>query len=144
MRRLGRIWNALRLLNSARELAVETRRCVWNVSPPVTLFLQAEHCDVVLSWRDQARIRATLELQAGFGWQWTSDQDDAGVYMVVRRKPLIGGLGRGRVAFTLPPGIHISLELEDCQLICRDLRASLELPPFQQPLGKVAENPGEQ
>ncbi len=131
MRHLGNIWNAIKLVSSARDLALETRRFEWTVSIPNTFFLQAEHCDINLSWHDGDQVLAKLELQAGFGWQWTTDQDDAGVYIVARRKPLIGSIGRGKFSFTLPHGIHISLKLENCQLCCDRLHTSLELPPFQ-------------
>ena len=128
---LNRLWQALRLLNAAQELASESRQLEWSVTPPNTFFLQAEHCHITLSWHEQRRILARLDLQAGFGWQWTSDQDEAGVYLIARRKHLIGGLGTGKIAISLPHGIHISLKLQGCQLCCHGLNGSLELPPFQ-------------
>lgn len=130
MRYLANIWNAVKLVSSARDLAVETRRFEWTVSIPNTFFLQAEHCDINLSWHDNHNVIANLELQAGFGWQWTTDQDEAGVYIVARRKPLIGSIGRGKLDFALPQGIHLSLKLENCRLCFDKLDASLELPPF--------------
>lgn len=131
MRRVGNMWSAIKLLGAARDLAVDTRQLAWNVTIPCTLFLQTEHCDVNLAWHKHNQILAKLELQGGFGWQWAADQDAAGVYIVAKRKPLIGGIGRGKLSFTLPHGIHISLKLENCQLCCQGLHTSLELPPFQ-------------
>ncbi len=131
MRRLGNFWNAINLISAARDLAVETRRFQWDVSIPNTFYLDAEHADIRLSWHDGLQVLAKLELQAGFGWQWTTDQDVAGVYVVVKRKPLIGSIGRGKFAFTLPRGVHISLKLDHCQLCCDGLQTSLDLPPFQ-------------
>lgn len=130
MGRLGKFWQALKLVYSARELVAETRQLEWTASPPNTFFLQAEHCDISLAWHDEAQVIARLDLQAGFGWQWTSDQDESGVYLIARRKALIGGIARGRIAVTLPRGIHISLKLARCQLCCQGLDASLEWPPF--------------
>ena len=69
-------------------------------------------------------------LRAGFGWQLTTDQDDAGVYVVAKRKPVIGSIARGKFHFTLPQGVYISLKLTQCQLCLDDLTASLDLPPF--------------
>lgn len=130
MRRLGKIWQAAQLLNSARELAVETQRFQWDIATPSTLFVQAEQSDIRLAWRDQPQILAKVELRAGFGWQLTTDQDEAGVYVVARRKPLIGGISRGKFHFTLPQDVYISLSLRQCQLRFDDLTASLDLPPF--------------
>lgn len=129
MRHLSNLGKAARLLNAARELAVETQGFQWDVTAPNTLFLQAEQSDIRLAIHDQPQILAKVELRAGFGWQLTTDQDEAGVYVVAKRKPVIGSIGRGRFHFTLPRGLHISLKLEQCQLCFDDLTASLELPP---------------
>ncbi len=131
MRRLGKLWQALKLVSAARELAAESRQLEWTVSLPNTVFLQAEHCDITLAWQEDARVIARMELPVGFGWLWTSDQDEAGVYLIAQRKALIGGMARGRIALSLPRGIHISLKLASCQLCCQGLDASLEWPPFQ-------------
>ena len=89
-----------------------------------------EHSDVRLAWHDQPRILAKVELRAGFGWQLTTDQDAAGVYLVAVRKPVIGSVGRGKFHLTLPRGVFISLKLTQCQLRFHDLTATLDLPPF--------------
>lgn len=130
MRHLGNIWKAARLFNAARELAVETQRFQWDVTEPNTFFLQAEQSDIGLVWHDQPQILAKIEMRAGFGWQLTTDQDGAGVYVVAKRKPVIGSIGRGKFHFYLPRGVHISLKLKQCQLCFDDLTASLDLPPF--------------
>lgn len=130
MRHLSSIRKAARLLHVARDLAVETQGFHWDVTPPNTLFLQAEQSDIRLALHDQPQILAKVELRAGFGWQLTTDQDAAGVYVVARRKPLIGSIARGKFHFTLPRGVHISLKLTQCQLCFDDLTASLDLPPF--------------
>ncbi len=130
MRHAGKIRQAAQLLNSARELAVETQRFHWDVTAPNTLFLQAEQSDIRLALHDQPQILAKVELRAGFGWQLTTDQDAAGVYVVAARKPVIGSIGRGKFHFTLPRGVFISLKLTQCRLCFHDLTASLDLPPF--------------
>ena len=130
MRHLGNFWKAAQLLNSARDLAVETQHLHWDVTTPSTLFLQAEQSDIRLAWHDQPQILAKVELRAGFGWQLTTDQDEAGVYVVAVRKAVIGSIARGKFHFSLPRGVYISLKLTQCQLCFDDLTASLDLPPF--------------
>ena len=126
---LARFWQALKLLGAARDLARETRQLEWSASPPNTFYLQAEHCDVSLAWHERHQILARLDLDAGPGWQWTSDQDEAGVYLALRRKPVLGSIGKGSCAVKLPHGIHISLELENCQVFVKGVSAALDLPP---------------
>lgn len=130
MRHLGNLWKAVNVISSARELAIETRRFQWDVTMPCTFFLEAEHANIRLSYHDQLQVLAKVELQAGFGWQLATDQDEAGVYLVAKRKPLIGSMGRGKFGFTLPRGIHLSFKLKHCQLCFDNLHSALELPPF--------------
>ena len=130
MRLLDNTLKALKLVGAARELAIETRRFNWNVAPGTTLYLQAEYADIRLVTHDRRELLAKVELQAGFGWQLLADQDEAGVYIIVRRKPLIGSISRCSFDIALPDDLHLSLQLEYCRLCLDELTSSLELPPL--------------
>ena len=133
-RMLDSAWKALKLVGAARELAIETRRFNWDVAAGRTFFLQAEYADIHLLIHERHEILAKVELQAGFGWQLLTDQDEAGVYIIARRKALIGSIGRGRFDITLPADVHVSLKLEHCQVCLDDLNTALDLPPFSSEL----------
>ena len=111
-------------------MAVDTRRYHWETAPGTTFFLQAEYADIRLVTHRRPEVLAKVELQAGFGWQWLAEQDEAGVYIIARRKQLIGSLGRSRFDITLPEYIHISLKLKQCKLCLDDLNTALDLPPL--------------
>ena len=130
MRHLGNVRKALRLFGAARDLAIETRRYEWDLSGPNSFYLEAENADIRLASHEGSQLRAVIELQAGFGWQLATDQDEAGVYVVVRRKPLVGAIGRARISVTLPADVHLRLKLERCRLSLLDLSALLEFAPF--------------
>ena len=130
MRHLGNLRKALGLFGAARNLAIETRRYEWELSTPNTFYLEAENADIRLSSHERNEIQATVELQAGFGWHLATDQDEAGVYMVARRKPLVGAIGRARITVALPADVHLRLKLERCRLSLLDLSALLEFAPF--------------
>ncbi|MXX82609.1 MAG: hypothetical protein F4Y70_03940 [Chloroflexi bacterium] len=129
MARLGGLWRALNLLGSARDLAVERRRYEWAVQPPKSLFLAVEQSDIHLKPHDEARIVATIELRGGFSWQIATDQDEAGVYIIARRKAIVGSIGRGKLHILLPPGLRLSLALAHCRLRMDDLNGEIEFPP---------------
>jgi len=129
-RMLDNLWKALRIVGAARELAIETRRFNWKVAAGTTFFLQAEYADIHLAAHERPEVVAKVELQAGFGWQLATDQDEAGVYMIARRKTLIGSIGRAKFDIKLPPQAHISLKLENCQVCLAELNGALDLPPF--------------
>jgi hypothetical protein len=123
-------WKALKLVGAARELAIETRRFSWEAAAGATFYLQAEYAHIRLAAHSRHEILARIELQAGFGWQLATDKDEAGVYIVARRKPLIGSIGRGKFDITVPTDVHLSLKLERCLLCLDDLNTSLDFPHF--------------
>ena len=47
----------------------------------------AKHAEVRVSRWEFPRIEVTAQLQAPWGWRVESEQDDAGVYFVARRRP---------------------------------------------------------
>ena len=134
MRMLDNVWRALRIVGAARELAIDTRRFNWNVAAGTTFYLEAEYADIHLVSHDRPEVLAKVELQAGFGWQLATDQDEAGVYMIARRKALIGSIGRAKFDIKLPEQVHISLKLENCQVCLADFNTTLDLPPFASPM----------
>ncbi len=129
MRHLENLWQAFHWLGSARDLTVESKNYQWEVTPPITFFLQAEQADVKLTRHDKPQVLARVELQAGFGWQMIAEQDEAGVYLIAKRKPLIGSIGRGKFDITLPDNIHVTLKLARCQLRLDNLNTTLDFPP---------------
>ncbi len=134
MRMLDNIWNVLRIVGAARELALETRRFNWKVAAGTTFFLQAEYADIRLEAHERPEILAKVELQAGFGWQLATDQDEAGVYMIARRKALIGSISRAKFDIKLPEQTHISLKMKNCQVCLAELDRALDLPPVASPM----------
>jgi len=130
MRLRDNLRKALKLAGAARELAIDARRYNWEVASGATFYLQAEYADIRLARQDGQEISAKIELVAGFGWQLATDQDEAGVYIIARRKPLVGSIGRGKFDISLPADVHISLKLEHCLLCLVDLSASLDFPNF--------------
>ncbi len=129
MAQLGRLWRALNLLGAARDLAIEKRRYEWDTLASKTFYLNAERADIHLQAHDEAHILTTIELRGGFAWQIATDQDEAGVYIIARRKAIIGSIARAKIAVWLPPSLHITLELANCRLCMDELRGKIELPP---------------
>lgn len=137
MQHLDNVWKAMNIVNSVRGLAIESKTYQWDITPPITFFLHVEYSDVTIKRHEKPTIVAKVELQAGFGWQVATDQDLAGVYIVAKRKPVIGTMGRGNFTITLPHNIHVTLKLEYCQLTLDDLNTTLDLP-IQTPADNLA------
>ncbi len=126
---MRRLWKAAALVSAARDLALETRRFRWDLEDQGTFFLQAEQTDIRIAGRAPGLAMAKLELPASFGWQWKVDQDEAGLYIVIRRKPVIGGIARARIQIELPRSLRLSLKLRRCALCLDDFAPTYEIPP---------------
>ncbi len=127
-RHVQQLWKAIDLLGYARDLAYESTTYRWEVSRPNTFFLDAEYADVTLNRQETAQISATVRLRASFSWQLTTEQDDAGVYVVARRKAVIGNVGQARFVISVPTDIHVSLRLRHCRLSLEGFDGALDLP----------------
>ena len=129
MRALRGLWQVWELLGSARDLTRQTRQFQWSAAERASLFLDAEYAKIDLMRHEGDAIHAQLKLRAARGWLLATDQDDAGVYIVLKRKPLIGSIGGAGIRISVPPGMHVSLKLKRCELCLHDVSQALELAP---------------
>ena len=128
MRRAKQVWQAIDLLGSLREFAYESTRYQWDVTSPCTFFLDAEYADIRITRKEARQISATVRLRAAFSWKLETEQDDVGVYVVARRKAVIGNVGHARFVISVPNEIHVSLRLQQCRLSLEGFDGELELP----------------
>ncbi len=129
MQHLDTLWKVLGAASSVREMAQETRRYQFQVTPPLTFYLHTEAASVrVLRWSLPA-IDIRAELQAGFGWRVQTDQDEAGVYLVAKRRPVVGSLARAQFSITVPDDTYLVLRLEDGALLLDNLDGTFHIPP---------------
>ncbi|MDE2857317.1 MAG: hypothetical protein OXN94_05665 [Chloroflexota bacterium] len=129
MRMLNKLQGALDLLVSIRDLTTMSRNYQWEVQAPSSFYLEAEYAEVNLSRSEDNHLYVSVRLRAAMSWKLATERDDAGAYVVLKRKPLIGNIGRARFHARVPRGIHISLQLENSRLCLQDLGGSLDLPP---------------
>lgn len=126
---LNKLRGALDILVSIRDLTTVSRNYQWEVQAPSSFYLEAEYAEVSLSRSEDNRLYVNVRLRASMSWKLATEKDDAGVYVIIKRKPLIGNIGRARLHARLPRGVHISLQLQNSVLCLKDLVSALELPP---------------
>ncbi|GAB4547610.1 MAG: hypothetical protein OHK0023_09270 [Anaerolineae bacterium] len=111
------------LLSSGAQLAATATarqfEQVFQVTFPVTVSVRASHARVTVHRTRSSQVLLQADLGASFGWEFISDQDEFGVYIVAKRKPLVGALSwasfslnvpmEANLAFNLTPGA-VSLE----------------------------------
>lgn len=128
---------------AASQATSESFRQIFNVQLPCTVYVRAAHCSVEVrrqpTERERARVELNATLRAAFGWEFSTDQDEAGVYIVAKRKPVVGALANARFSLIVPTGAHLVLHLTpgSVHLIDFDGKITLE----GKPEGDAADEP---
>jgi hypothetical protein len=115
--------------STVTELARQASTYHFGVFGPVTFYLQTEHADVSITRWTQPKIEVQARLEAAFGWRVAADQDEAGVYVVARRRPLVGAVSRAAFSVFVPLDTYLILKLMACRAALESLDGTLHLPP---------------
>lgn len=83
----------------------------FEVNLPTTVYVRASMSEITLRYRPGNRVEVAADLRASFGWELMAEQDDAGVYIVAKRKPLVGQLSSANFDLSVPPGINLMFNL---------------------------------
>jgi hypothetical protein len=75
-------------------------------------------------------IEVSVQLQAAFGWRLVTDQDDAGVYMVAKRRAVVGGLSRAVFRVHVPQDTYLVLRVNKGHVLLEDVDGMLTIPPL--------------
>lgn len=109
--------------------------------PAITVYLHVEQAEVRVFRHDQPEVALTVLLQAPFAWRLAAEQDDAGVYVVVRRRPVVkaavGALAGAVIELIAPAAAHIVARVDGGRLIIEHADGAYTLPgtrPVAAPL----------
>ena len=104
----------------------------FEVSLPTTVYVRASMSEVTLRYKPGNRVEVSANLRASFGWELVAEQDDAGIYIVAKRKPLVGQLSSANFDLSVPPGVSRrarSFALALAQSIFRNTETTLQPLP---------------
>jgi len=125
-------FNTLRKLVSAaslvRDAAFETKTLEFLALKSLTFYLDTEDSEVIIRRWAQTKISARVRLQVGFGWHLQSEQDEAGVYVVAKRRPVVGSFSRAEFDITLPDTVHVVLKLTNSVMLLEDVTGTFQIP----------------
>ncbi|MFQ3536191.1 MAG: hypothetical protein SNJ58_09950 [Aggregatilineales bacterium] len=101
---------------------------LFSVQPPLTVYVRGSHVAVHLQRGSPHNVLLEADLHASFGWEFLTDQDQEGVYIVARRKPVVGALSWATFSLTLPLYAHLALNLTPGSLHLAHFDGKLTLP----------------
>lgn len=128
MQHLETLWKVINAAGTVRDIAQETKTLQFTVTSQTTFYLHVEYAAVTIAHHHATTIEVDAALQAGFGWRLHSDQDEAGVYVVAKRRAIVGGVSRGKFVIRIPHGTYLALRLEHCSLTLDEVNTTLQLP----------------
>ena len=134
MQRLAKLTQLAAAAAAVGDIALKAHTHRFGAPGPLTLYAHLESAEVIVERRVLPYLEANVRLQAPFAWRVVFDQDEAGVYVVARRRPLVGELGGGTFHLIVRPDTFLHLRLEGCKLTLIDLHTVMELPPAERVL----------
>jgi hypothetical protein len=129
MQHLNMLWQLVNAASTVSELARQSQTYRFGVIGPITLYLRAENAVVQVSRWQQPMVEISAQLQAAFGWRIVTDQDEAGVYFVAKRRVVVGGLSRAVFRVNVPGDTYLILKLHNGHILLEDVDATLNIAP---------------
>ncbi len=113
---------------------------VFNVTPPVTVYLRASHCRVSVYHTTDPKVTLNASLQRSFGVEFATEQDADGVYIVAQRKPVVGAVARVDFTLIVPHETQLALHLTPGAIVFEGINgiAKLDTDAFQQVVNGIA------
>ncbi|MDX2161377.1 MAG: hypothetical protein SF162_08650 [bacterium] len=135
MQRFKNVIRAVETTAQLIDLARSTQHHRFNAPPHTTVYLHAVDAEVFIARHDQPVVEIITKLGAPFAWRIGSEQDDAGIYFVVQRKPVVGqvvgALANAVLLVTIPLEAHLILRLDGVRLTLQALTGDFEFSPLK-------------
>jgi hypothetical protein len=129
MQHLNTLWQLVNAASTVSELARHSQTYRFGVMEPITVYLRAENAVVQVSRWQQPMVEVSAQLQAAFGWRIVTDQDEAGVYFVAKRRVVVGGLSRAVFRVNVPRDTYLILKLRSGHVLLEDVEGTLNIAP---------------
>jgi hypothetical protein len=126
---LNTLWQVVNTASAIADFTRQSQTYTFAISDPVTVYLQAEQAEIRLVRWGQPKVDVFVQLQAAFGWRIATDQDADGVYIVAKRRMIVGSMSRATFTLTVPHNAYLILKLHESSLLIADVDGTLHIPP---------------
>ncbi len=135
VKHLNVLWQAASAASVAGDFVRQSRThtYVFRTHEPTTVYIRAEQTEVQVTRWNVPQVEVTLQLQAAFGWRTAAEQDEAGVYVVAKRRPLLGAASSAVIRLIVPDDAYLVLNLDKGRVLLDEVTGTLRLPPLTPP-----------
>ncbi len=100
----------------------------FDVRLPTTIYVRASQCDVTVYRQPGSQVELSANLRASFGWDFIAEHDEAGVYVVAKRKPVVGAISSANLTLIVPPEANLVCHLTPGTVHLIDVDGKLNIP----------------
>ncbi len=129
MQHLNTLAQIVNAASTVAEIARSAQTYRYVVGTSATCYLHVKGGEVRINRIDQPLVEITSQLQAPFGWRIATEQDEAGVYFVALRRPVVGAMASAVFFVTVPLDAYLVLRLDHTRLSLDNVSGVVELPP---------------
>jgi hypothetical protein len=126
---LNTLWQVVNAASTVADFTRQSQTYTFPVGSAISVYLRAEQAEIRLVRWDLPKVDVFVQLQVAFGWRVATDQDADGVYVVAKRKMLLGRASRAKFTLTVPHDAYLILNLHQSSLLITDVNGTLHLPP---------------
>jgi len=128
-----RLETLFQLVSAARALPDLTRRrqvAAYEVHGPTTVYVRASASRVTVRRSLEPRVQIECDLRQAFGWEWAVERDDAGIYVVLKRRPVVGKLSTADLHLLVPADAYLVFHLTPGSVQLADFDGRLAVEPL--------------
>ena len=129
MQHLNTLWRLVNAASTVKDIVQQSKTYYFPVTGVITVYLRAENAGVTVSRWSRPQVEATVHLQVPFGWRIATEQDDAGIYIVAKRRAVVGGLSNASFDLFVPHNAYLVFKLEGGYVKLDNLNATLNIAP---------------
>jgi hypothetical protein len=97
---------------------------IFTVNLPTTVYVS----EVTVRYQPGTRVELSANLRASFGWELAAEQDEVGVYIVAKRKPLVGTLSSANFTLIVPPEANLIFHVTPGTVKLTNVDGKLNIP----------------
>lgn len=83
----------------------------FDLKSAASIFIHGTQTDVTVRYGEPGVVGLNAELRAAFGLDIVTEQDEAGIYIVIRRKPVVGAMSRAIINIVMPRSVRLICQL---------------------------------
>ncbi|MBZ0308479.1 MAG: hypothetical protein K8I82_20605, partial [Anaerolineae bacterium] len=107
---------------------------VFKVDAPVTIFVRGTKCKVTVQYHELEQVELHAHLYNAFGLQFVTEQDDAGVYIVAKRRRFLGWISRAEFVLRVPAYANLAFNVTPGTVQLEQVTGVVNISPLTRPI----------